>query len=106
MFPAPENWLWLSVSFIVRPGRRWEPCSPRSIVHTGGHGRVPEQTGTPAGDEKDEGGGAQPGAGAPNNPERRMKDIQAARSRVTSTAQHDALKNDLIEHLWRFRFRE
>jgi len=35
-----------------------------------------------------------------------MKDIQAARSRVTSTAQHDALKNDLIEHLWRFRFRE
>jgi len=103
MLPAPEKWLWSSYSFIVRTGRRSEPCPPGSTVDTGGHGGAPEQGGGPAEDEEAEGGGVQPGAGAPTDPEGRMEDMQAARSRVKSTAEHDALKHDLMEHLWRLR---
>ena len=101
MLPAPENWLWSSFSFIVRTGRRSEPCPPGSTNDTGGQGGAPEQGGGPAVDEEAEGGGVQPGAEAPNDPERRMEDMQAARSRVKSTAEHDALKYDLMVHLCR-----
>jgi len=103
MLPAPENWLWSSFSFIVRTGRRSEPCPPGSTVDTGGHGSAPEQGGGPAGDQEAERRGVQPGAGAPNDPDGRMEDMQAARSRVANTAEHDALKHDLMEHLWRLR---